>query len=84
MIFALEMITREPLKIPVLTRKYGRRSTTPTARCPAASSRACSRSSRPPKKPLTRTAGLSPADALKLEDDLINRSIAYARKHLSL
>ena len=39
---------------------------------------------RTSKKPLTTTAGLTPADALKLEDDLINRSIAYARKNLSL
>lgn len=38
----------------------------------------------PPKTPLTRTSGLSAADALKLEDDLINRSIAYARKNLPL
>ena len=36
------------------------------------------------KQPLTSTAGLSPAQALKLEDDLIDRSIAYARKNLSL
>ena len=39
---------------------------------------------RSSKQPLTTTAGLSPADALKLEDDLINRSIAYARKNLAL
>ena len=37
MIFALEMITREPLKIPVFTRNTGRRSTTPSARCLVAS-----------------------------------------------
>ena len=36
------------------------------------------------KHTLTTTAGLSPSQALKLEDDLINRSIAYARKNLSL
>jgi hypothetical protein len=33
---------------------------------------------------LTTTAGLSPAEALKLEDALVDRSIAYARKNLSL
>ena len=38
----------------------------------------------PPKRPLTRTAGLSAAEALKLEDEMIARSIAWARKNLSL
>ena len=38
----------------------------------------------PPKTPLTKTTGLSPAEGLKLEDEMINRSIAYARKNLSL
>ena len=36
------------------------------------------------KQPLTTTEGLSPAQALALEDALIERSIAYARKNLSL
>jgi hypothetical protein len=36
------------------------------------------------KQPLTTTEGLSPADALVLEDSLIDRSIAYARTNLSL
>jgi hypothetical protein len=38
----------------------------------------------PPKTPLTKTTGLSAPDALKLEDEMINRSIAWARKNLSL
>jgi hypothetical protein len=38
----------------------------------------------PPKAPLPKVTGLSPAEALRLEDELINRSIAYARQHLSL
>jgi hypothetical protein len=34
--------------------------------------------------PLTRTSGLSPEEGLALEDDMINRSIAYVKQHLSL
>jgi hypothetical protein len=55
-------------------------------RCQDATWPASWKSFAPPKseRPLTTTAGLSPADALKLEDDLIGRSIAYRRKNLSL
>ena len=84
MIFALEMITREPLKIPVFTKKYWATfddTYSPLSGRDLARVLEIVRSS---KKPLTTTAGLSPADALKLEDDLINRSIAYTRKNLSL
>jgi sugar phosphate isomerase/epimerase len=86
MIFALEMITRDPLKIPVLTKKYW--ATFDDSYSPL-SGRDLARMleivrTTPAKTPLTRTSGLSAADALKLEDDLINRSIAYARKNLSL
>jgi 3-oxoisoapionate decarboxylase len=86
MIFALEMITRDPLKIPVFTRKYW--ATFDDSYSPF-TGRELARileivRTTPPKTPLTTTAGLSAADALKLEDDLINRSIAYARKNLSL
>ena len=83
-IFALEMITREPLNIPVFTKKYGRRSTTPTARCPAATWPGSWRSSATSQEAAHDHGRPEPADALKLEDDLINRSIAYARKNLSL
>jgi hypothetical protein len=39
---------------------------------------------QPAKKPLTSTASLSPEAGLKLEDDMINRSIAWARANLTL
>ena len=41
--FNLEMISREALKIPILTSRYGPRSTTATARCRPATSRRRSR-----------------------------------------
>jgi hypothetical protein len=86
MIFALEMITREPLRIPVLTKKYWATfddSYSPLPGRDLARILEIVRTTKL-KQPLTTTAGLSPAEALKLEDDLINRSIAYARKNLSL
>ena len=84
MIFALEMITREPLKIPVFTKKYWTTFDDSHSPLPGRDLARVLEIVRSAKRPLTTTAGLSPADALKLEDDLINRSIAYARKNLAL
>ena len=77
MIFALEMITREPLRIPVFTKKYWATfddSASPLPGRDLARILEIVRTTKL-KQPLTTTAGLSPADALKLEDDLINRSM---------
>ena len=84
MIFALEMITREPLKIPVFTKKYWATFDDGYSPLPGRDLARVLEIARTSKKPLTTTAGLTPAQALKLEDDLINRSIEYARKTLSL
>jgi sugar phosphate isomerase/epimerase len=86
MIFALEMIAREPLKIPVLTQKYWATFDDTYSPLPGRDLARILEIVRttPPKRPLTRTAGLSAADALKLEDEMIARSIAWARKNLSL
>jgi 3-oxoisoapionate decarboxylase len=86
MIFALEMITRDPLKIPVFTRKYWATFDDSYSPLPG---RDLARileivGKTPPKTPLTRTTGLGPAAALKLEDELIDRSIAWARNNLNL
>jgi 3-oxoisoapionate decarboxylase len=86
MIFALEMITRDPLKIPVLTKKYWATFDDSYSPLPG---RDLARilqivKANPPKTPLTTTAGLSAAEGLELENQLVNRSIAYARKNLSL
>ena len=84
MIFALEMITREPLKIPVFTKKYWATFDDAYSPLPGRDLARMLEIVRTSKKPLTTTAGLSPEQALKLEDDLIDRSIVYARKNLSL
>ena len=86
MIFALEMITRDPLKIPVFTKKYWATfddSYSPLPGRDLARMLEIVRTTKP-KVPLTKTTGLSAADGLKLEDDMINRSIAYARNTLKL
>ena len=86
MIFALEMITRDPLKIPVFTQKYWATFDDSYSPLPGRDLARILEIVRktPPKRPLTRTTGLSAADALKLEDDQIARSIAWARQNLSL
>lgn len=86
MIFALEMITRAPLKIPVFTKKYWTTFDDAYSPLPGRDLARILELVRTTKlkQPLTTTEGLSPADALKLEDSLIDRCIAYARKNLSL
>jgi sugar phosphate isomerase/epimerase len=84
MIFALEMITREPLRIPVFAKKYWATFDDEYSPLPGRDLARILEIVRDAKKPLTTTEGLTPEQALKLEDDLIARSIAYARKHLSL
>jgi 3-oxoisoapionate decarboxylase len=83
MIFALEMITREPLQIPVFTKKYWATFDDSYSPLPGRDlARMLEIVKTPAKKPLTTTAGLSPEAGLKLEDDMINRSIAWARANL--
>lgn len=86
MIFALEMITRDPLKIPVFTKKYWATFDDSVSPLPG---RDLARildivRRNPPRAPLPRVTGLSPADALKLEDEFVRRSIEYVRKNLPL
>lgn len=85
-VFALEMITRDPLQIPVFTDQYWITFDDEYSPLPG---RDLARildivRNNPPKQGLTRTAGLSPEEGLALEDALISRSIAYARQHLDL
>jgi sugar phosphate isomerase/epimerase len=86
MIFALEMITRDPLKIPVLTDKYWVTFDDSYSPLPGRDLARVLRIVRdnPPRQPLPKVTGLSPAEALALEDELIDRSIAYVRKNLPL
>lgn len=83
MLFQLEMLTRDPLKVPIFTDQYWKvydeRSPAP-ARDLAMLVQWIR--NHPPKKPLPRITGLSPAEQLALEDKLNQQCIDYARANL--
>ncbi len=84
--FDLEMITRDPLKIPVLTDKYWATFDDVQSPLPGrdlARVVAIIHRNRP-KSPLPRTSGLSSEAYVKLEDECVLKSIRYARQHLDL
>jgi len=80
--FSLEMITRDPLKIPCLTEKYW--ATFP--RLPGADLARTLASVRKnkPTQPLPRVSHLSIEERLRIEDDNVKKCLAYARDHLDL
>ncbi len=86
MLFCLEMITREPLKIPVFTDQYWATFNDPAAPLPARDLAKVLDLVRknPPKSPLPRTSGLNEEEQIKAEDDYNRQCIAYARQNLSL
>ncbi len=81
----LEMITREPLRIPVYTDKYWAtfQGESPLPGQDLAKMLDLVRKN-PPKSPLPRTAGLSPEEAARLEDKYNLACVEYGRKHLDL
>ncbi|MFN3322901.1 MAG: sugar phosphate isomerase/epimerase family protein [Bryobacteraceae bacterium] len=86
MVFALEMITRDPLKIPVFTEGYWATFDDSYSPLPG---RDLARvldivRKNPPKKPLPKTSGLSREAQINLEDDLNRQCIDWARQHLNL
>ncbi len=86
MIFDLEMITRDPLKIPVFTGKYWATfddAVSPLSGKDLAKVLALVRQNKP-KKPLPKTAGLSMEAVIQLEDEYNRQCIAYAKQNLNL
>ena len=86
MAFDLEMIVRDPLKIPVFTDKYWVSfddSYSPLPGRDLAHTLDLVHKNKP-KEPLPHTAGLPPEAFLKLEDECVARSIDWARKNLNL
>lgn len=83
MLFQLEMLTRDPLKVPIFTEQYWKvyDDKSPVPPRDLAMLIAWIRS-HPPKKPLPRTSGLTPEQVLALEDRLNDQCIAYARANL--
>ncbi len=82
MVFDLEMITRDPLKVPIFTPKYWVTFGDMPARQVAWVMETLQKN--PPKKPLPKTSGLAPADQVKLEDEYNMACIRYARQNLGL
>jgi len=78
----LEMITRDPLKIPCLTEKYFATMPTLTAREHAAALALVRRNAS--KTSLPHTTGLSSDAQLAFEDENVRKSFAYARRELDL
>ncbi|MDX1979257.1 MAG: TIM barrel protein [Bryobacteraceae bacterium] len=83
MLFQLEMLTRDPLKVPIFTEQYWKvyDDKSPAPSRDLAMLIAWVRN-HPPKRPLPRTSGLTPEQVLALEDELNQRSIDYARTNL--
>jgi sugar phosphate isomerase/epimerase len=80
--FTLEMITRDPLKVPCLTERYW-------ATFPDLPGRHLARAlsdvrAHASKEPLPRVSTLSPEDRLRAEDENIRRCLVVARERLGL
>ena len=80
--FSLEMITRDPLRVPCLTEKYwatfGDVPGSELARTMRmVRGNAC-------KQELPRVAGLSVSEQIEREEENVKRCLAYAREHLGL
>jgi sugar phosphate isomerase/epimerase len=84
--FNLEMITRDPLQIPVFTKKYWATFDGTVSPLPGRDLAHTIELVRknPPKKPLPRTSGMSADAQLKLEQENVRRSIEWARANLKL
>lgn len=85
MLFELEMLTRDPLKVPIFTpgywNVYDEKSPVPPRDLAMLVDWV---RKNPPRKPLPRVSGLTPEQVLALEDELNQRSIDYARAHLPM
>jgi sugar phosphate isomerase/epimerase len=81
--FNLEMITRDPLKVPVLGRKYWATFDDRVSGRELAATLALVRE-RKPRQPLPRTSGKSPDGQLAFEEENNVKSFAYAREKLGL
>ncbi len=84
MLFCLEMITRDPLQIPVFTDKYWATFDDSYSPLPGRDLAKVLDFVRknPPKSPLPKMAGLSVADQVKAEDEYNLKCVQYAKSKL--
>lgn len=80
--FTLEMITRDPLKIPCLTEKYW--ATFPDRNGKVLARTLAMVRGHKPRKPLPQLDSLDSAARLRLEEDNVKQCLAYARDQLEL
>lgn len=80
--FSLEMITRDPLKIPCLTDAYW--ATFPDLPGRHLAETLSLVRANEPKHPLPRTTGLSHGDRIAAEDTNVRKSLTFAREKLGL
>jgi sugar phosphate isomerase/epimerase len=80
--FNLEMITRDPLRIPCLTEKYW--TTMPGLSARELASALAMVRRHAAQKPLLHTTGLDGGQQLALEEQHVKASLVYAREHLEL
>jgi sugar phosphate isomerase/epimerase len=78
--FNLEMITRDPLRVPCLTDKYWATMANVLGRDLARTLTMVRRH----KKPLPRIRERDPKEQLTIEEENVRKALAYARKHLDL
>lgn len=86
MLFCLEMITRDPLKIPVFTDQYWATFSDRETEIPAQDLAKVLKmvQDNPPKNPLPHIDGLTTAEAIKAEDENNLACIRYARQNLDM
>jgi sugar phosphate isomerase/epimerase len=77
----LEMITRDPLKVPCLTPRYWATFETLSGRH-LARTMSWVRKHQPPR-PAARISGLTSEQKLAVEESNVQKSLAYARKHFA-
>ncbi len=80
--FSLDMLTRDPLKIPCLTEKYWATFPERNGKYLARTLATVQAQQRP--TPLQRLGGLDKEAQLRLEMENVTKSVAYARDHLGL
>lgn len=78
----IEMITRDPLRVPCLTPKYW--TTFPDLPGRHLARMLSFVRDHPPSRPLPLIGGLPPAEQVRAEDENVGRCLAYARERLSL
>jgi sugar phosphate isomerase/epimerase len=80
--FNIEMITRDPLKVPCLTDRYFATFADLPARYLARTLSMVR--SHPPRSPLPRVSSLAASEQIRVEDANVSHCVAYAREKLSL